>query len=257
LPVIYGLYLSANGVLANSYRQDVIANNLANAESVGFKKDLATFQQRDSEAKARGLGPNATNPLLEPLGGGTLASHSRIDLSQGDLEHSDNNLDAGIQGKGFFTVSDRGQTRLTRDGRFTLDRSGRLVLPRGQQVLDVNGKPITLDSHFPDEKTTIGPAGEIFQGEKQIAQLGFVNVPDPKLLTKHGDGMMDYPDLAKNATPATGKVKGGFTESSNVEPATELTQLMDAQRQLEANANMIRYQDQTLQRLCNDVGKVS
>lgn len=255
--MIYGLYLSAQGVLTNSYRQDVIANNLANAESVGFKKDLATFQARKTEAQLRGLGLQASNPLLEPLGGGMVALPTRIDLSQGDLESTGNTLDAGIEGSGFFTVQSAGQTRLTRDGRFTLNRQGYLVLPHGERALDVNGQPIRLDPRYTGPKTAIGPDGKIYQNNQKVAQLAFVDVPDPKKLTKHGGNMIDYPDLAKTAVPAKGLIKGGFVEGSNVESATELTQLMDAQRQLEANANMIRYQDQTLQRLCNDVGKLS
>ena len=256
--MIYGLYLSATGVLTNSYRQDVIANNLANAETVGFKKDLATFMQRPTEAQARGLGMNASNPILEKMGGGLFAAPTSVDLSQGDLEETRNNLDAAIHGSGFFTVQDKDQTRLTRDGRFMLNREGNLVLQGGQRALDVNGKPITLDPNIPASKIAIGPRGEIMQKGVFVAQLAVVDVPNPKLLTKHGGGMLDYPNLTKATREATGaQVRGGFNERANVEPATELTQLMDAQRQLEANANMIRYQDQTLQRLCNDVGKIS
>src|SRR5947209_3887766 len=85
--MIYGLYLSATGVMTNSYRQDVIANNIANAETVGFKKDIALFQQRRTEAQERGLGPTS-NALLEKLGGGVFASPMLVDSSQGELEPS-------------------------------------------------------------------------------------------------------------------------------------------------------------------------
>src|SRR5438105_2371537 len=119
--MIYGLYLSATGVLANSYRQDVIANNLANSETVGFKKDLALFQQRGTEAQERGT-PDESSRLLEGLGGGLLAAPTSMDLSQGDLEHTGNPLDVGLEGPGFFAVKESdGATRLTRDGRFMLD----------------------------------------------------------------------------------------------------------------------------------------
>src|SRR2546421_5208905 len=107
--MIYGLYQSATGVLTNSYRQDVIANNIANSETVGFKKDLALFQQRPTEAQARGL-RHATNPLLEALGGGILASPTAMNPEQGDLENTGNNLDVAIQGSGYFKVNDNGQT---------------------------------------------------------------------------------------------------------------------------------------------------
>src|SRR5512133_1500142 len=117
----YGLYLSATGVLTNSYRQDVIANNLANSETVGFKKDLALFQQRLTEAQERRWPSSRSNPALEMLGGGAFASPTSIDLTEGDLEPTDNPQDLAILGQGFFAVSEQGQTRLTRDGRLMVD----------------------------------------------------------------------------------------------------------------------------------------
>src|SRR3954454_7131920 len=88
--MIYGLYLSATGVMANAHRQDVIANNLANSETVGFKRDVTSFQERLTEAQAQ-RGP--TNPLLENIGGGLLVHPTAIDFTQGELETTGNNLD--------------------------------------------------------------------------------------------------------------------------------------------------------------------
>src|SRR3954470_16064638 len=121
--MLYGLYLSATGVMTNAYRQDVISNNIANAETVGFKRDLALFQERRTERAERGLSPGRSNPMLEALGGGVFASPTVIDKSQGELEPSDNNLDVAIVGQGYFTVSngDRGEVALTRNGRFIVN----------------------------------------------------------------------------------------------------------------------------------------
>lgn len=251
----YGLYLSATGVLTNSYRQDVIANNLANAETVGFKKDLALFQQRLTESQERRLAGGQSNPMLEKLGGGMLASPTAMDLSQGELEPSDSPLDLAIMGRGYFAVSDGKQTRLTRDGRFMIDRKGQLILgnAQGQRVLDVKGKPIVLD---PTAKTEIGEDGQITQNDVPMARVGVVGVPNEHLLIKQGGGLMSYPDT-KKLTASSSTLKSHFVERSNVEPTTELAGLMDTQRQLEANANMIRYQDQMLAKLVNEVGKIS
>lgn len=257
--MIYGLYLSASGVLANSYRQDVIANNIANSETVGFKRDLATFQQRRTEAQERG-GPSETNRLLEGLGGGILALPTRVDISQGDLEQTGNNLDAALEGPGYFAVNDgQGNTRLTRDGRFMINRDGFLVLAngRGEQVLDAKGKPIHLDPNLAATRTAIGRFGEVSQDGAPAGRIGVYDVPDPTQLKKLGGNLLSYPGDAAALLPSATPIRSEFTERSNVEPATELAQLMDAQRQLEANANMIRYQDQTLARLVNDVGKIS
>lgn len=253
--MIYGLYLSATGVLTNSYRQDVIANNLANSETVGFKRDLALFHERLTEARQRRLPPGSSDPLLELLGGGTLASPTQIDPAQGELEPTGNNLDLAIQGKGYFQVSLGGKKSLTRDGRFQVDSSGYLTLADsgGHRVLDPDGRPILLDSRLP---TTIGTDGQITQGGKPVSRIGVFDVPDASRIDKLGGNLLSYPEMQKLAPAANATLRSEFVERANVDPATELSQLMETQRQLEANANMIRYQDQTLSRLVNEVGKI-
>jgi flagellar basal-body rod protein FlgF len=254
--MIYGLYLSATGVLTNSYRQDVISNNLANAETVGYKKNVALFQQRLTEAQAQ-RNPNRSSDLLENIGGGLLCAPTQIDTAQGELENTGNKLDVAVTGDGYFGVQDaKGGIKLTRNGSFQLDRQGRLILSNtGNLVLDPDRKPITLD---PTQRSLIeiGSDGQITVADKQVAKLGVFSVPDPQQLTKQGGTLLGYSDPNK-ITTSKATVVGGALERANVDPATELTALMDAQRQLEANANMIRYQDSTLNRLVNDVGKVA
>ncbi|HSH95902.1 MAG TPA: flagellar hook-basal body protein [Roseimicrobium sp.] len=253
--MIYGMYLSASGIVANSYRQDVISNNLANAETNGFKRDLATFYERPTEAATRGLGGDCTNPMLELLGGGILAMPTLVDSGQGDLESTGNNLDVAIQGKGFFTVSDGKSTKLTRDGKFNIDSEGLLSLASapGQHVLDSDGQPIPVDIR---KQTTIAEDGVIVQNGKPVNKIGVFDVPNPRDLTKLGGQMMSVPDM-KKLVPSAATLRSEFLERANVDPASELSQLMETQRQLEANANMIRYQDQMLDKLVNQVGKIS
>jgi flagellar basal-body rod protein FlgG len=253
--MIYGLYLSAAGVITNAYRQDVISNNLANSETVGFKKNLAMFQQRPTELEEQGGPPTLSNPNLEKLGGGIFASPTAIDQSQGELEPTADPLDVGIIGKGYFAVSDHGQTRLTRDGRFMMDSTGQLVMANGsgQPVLDTKGKPIVLNTAA---QTNIAADGQITQDGKPMGRIGVFNVPNPNLLTKEGDNFLKYPDTTR-LTASTAKLQSKFLERSNVDPANALVSLMETQRQLEANANMIRIQDQTLDKLVNQVGRIS
>ncbi len=253
--MIYGLYLSAAGVMTNSYRQDVIANNLANSETVGFKRDLALFQERKTAAHERNRPGEWSDPILEKIGGGILATPTLVDAHQGDLETTGNPLDVGIQGNGFFAVSNSKGKHLTRDGSFMLNRDGELVLSgeQGQRVLDDKGAPIRLK---PDGPITIGNDGVIRQKNVAVGKIGLFDVEDHSKFTKEGANMLSYPDPA-DLRPATGSMQSGFQERANVDPTTELAELMDTQRQLEANANMIKYQDTTLQRLVNDVGKIS
>jgi flagellar basal-body rod protein FlgF len=252
--MIYGLYLSATGVLANSHRQDVIANNLANVESVGFKRDLAVFQEQRTEASLRGLSPAIhSNRVLEGIGGGMKVAPTFVDHSPGELEQTGNPLDVAIQGSGYFRVQDQNETLLTRDGRFTVNGQGYLALAGGgKMVLDDKGSPIKLP---PGGVSSIERDGAVNQNGQMVARVGLFDVPQDAKLTKRGDAMFAYAQ-SRPLRPADGVLRSGFVERSNAEPTTQLSALLDAQRQLEANANLIRYQDQTLGRLVNDVGKI-
>ena len=139
-----------------------------------------------------------------------------------------------------------------------LDNNGNLIMANGegQQVLDQDGKPIQLDVNNA-ARLEIQKDGTITQQGQPIAKIGLFDVPDQSQLVKTGENLMDYPDLSNSLQASDATVQGGSTEAANVDPTTELTQLMETQRQLEANANMIRYQDQSLNTLVNSVGKVS
>lgn len=253
----YGLYASASGVLSNSYRQDVIANNIANAETVGFKRDLAVFQERRTAAQRAGLNPRRwSNPALEGLGGGVSAAATYVDLSGGELEHTNNPLDLAIRGEGFFAVREGGEMRLTRAGAMVVNRAGNLALATtGQEVL--NDRRQAIGVPLGGGRIEVSPDGTLSRDGESFGRVGLFDVPERDRLVKAGHGMFRYPELDKRMIEAQGgEVVGGMVERSNVEPTTELAQLMDAQRLLEANANMIRYQDQTLQRLVNDVGSI-
>jgi flagellar basal body rod protein FlgG len=253
--MIYGLYLSAAGVMANSYRQDALASNLANSETVGYKRDLPLFQERLTAAEEHRDRASWGDPMLDNVGGGLFASPTAVDTNAGELEPTGNNLDLAIDGIGYFGVDDKGTMRLTRDGQFMVDRGGNLVLANGsgQAVLDVHQRPIVVD---PRDTIAIAEDGVISQNGQPLARIGLFEVPDPTKLSKQGGNLLNYPDM-QELQGGVGRVHSGFIERANVDPATELAALMDSQRQLEANANMIRYQDQMLSKLVNEVGKIS
>lgn len=254
--MIYGLYASASGVIASSHKQDVHANNLANIETSGFKRALALVQERPSEAVESGR-PGTSNPLLDEIGGSLFLSPTSIDLSQGPLEQSNSPLHLAVFGRGYFAVRDGEQVRLTRNGTFMLDRAGRLTLADGsaRPVLDVRQRPIRLDpARLP--QTVVNDDGQIVVDGELVARIGLFDVPDPRQLVPAGGTLLKAPDGAALSRVRNPKIHTGYIESSNVDPATELAALLDAQRVLEANANMIRYQDQTLAKLVNEVGKI-
>jgi flagellar basal body rod protein FlgG len=255
--MVYGLYLSATGVMTNSYRQDVIANNLANAETVGFKRDLTTFRERATAATEQPGKLSWTNPSMEGIGGGTFAQPTALDMTPGPIEQTGNTTDAAIDGSGYFTVDDNGKTKLTRNGQFMINSSGNLITANGTNlnVLDSQGNPIKLDGSL-SAQTVIGQDGTISQDGKPIAKLGVVDVPDSTKLKNEGGTLLSYPN-PDQFSASTATIRGESVENANVDPSTELSALMETQRQLEANANMIHYQDSTLDKLVNTVGKVS
>ena len=256
--MIYGLYLSASGVISSAHRQDVIANNLANVETTGFKRALALVQQRPPESIESGR-VNDSNRLLDGIGGGLFLSPTALDLSQGSIERSDSPLHVAIFGRGYFAVNDGNETRLTRNGNFMLDRVGNLILADGrggQRVLDARQQPIRLDVTRLGQ-TRVAPDGSIIVDGVPAGQIGVFEVDDPAALLPAGDTTLRRDPTAGAMRPAReASIQAGFLETANVDPASELTRLLDAQRVLEANANMIRFQDQTLAKLVNEVGKI-
>src|SRR3954468_14774029 len=212
--MIYGLYQSAAGIQSSSYRQDVIANNIANAETAGFKRDIAMFDERLTEAQARRIATgNSTNSILENLGGGLLAHPTLVDTRQGDLEPTGNPLDVAIEGKGFFQVKNaKGDKFLTRNGQFSTDRAGNLILATtdGDAVLDERGNGIQLPVGA--GPVQVARDGTISAGPKAIARLGLYDVDDPGTLKKQGDTLLAYDNQPLKA--ASGILRPEFVERS-------------------------------------------
>jgi len=239
----YGLYVSAAGALANLYRQDVAANNLANADTVSFKRDLALLRGRPTEAQQT-VQRRHTDSLLEGIGGGCSALPTATDFSPAGIKGTGRDLDVALDGSGFFQVQGPdGQACYTRDGRFVLDEQNHLVTSAGRRsVLDTKGKPITLN---PDEQCVISETGAIEQGGRQVARLGIVDFDDPQVLRKTGDNFY-VTDTAASPRPVRAHVKQKALENSAVNPIKELTGMIRAQRLFDLNMSMLKVQDQTL-----------
>ncbi len=254
--MLYGLYLSATGVAQNSYRQDVIANNLANSETSGFRRQMATFRERPTAARERPGQMSWTDPTAEGVGGGTFAEPTTVDRTPSSFDETGNPLDVAIQGNGYFTVDDHGQRRLTRDGQFIVDKTGAVVLATDHNaaLLDDRGAAIHVDGMLVNQ-TRVARDGTINQAGVPMQRIGVVDVPKDQRLRNVGGTLLTIPDFDA-VTASADEVHGGYVERANVDPSTELASLMDAQRQLEANANMIHYQDETLDKLVNSVGKI-
>ncbi len=257
----YGLYLSASGVLTNSHRQDVIANNLANASTVGFKRDLAAFTQRLPEAQRPGADFTSSNQLLDRLGGGVFVAPTQLDARDGSYTQSGNPLDLAIKGEGFFAVQasdSAGQpaTRLTRDGQFTLNHDGQLITTvGGHPVLDRHGRTITLNHAVP---VTVDESGQVKQAGSVVAELKLVNARSDKALRHLGHGLYTASDATMNSdAQAPGRVLQHWLEASNVDSVKEMVAMIEATRAVTNNATMIRYHDSIMERAVNVLGRVA
>lgn len=254
--MLYGLYLSASGLRAQELRQSITSNNLANAETVGFKRDLALMQARAQASQEDFSMMRYAIPQLRNQGGGVNTAGAGVDLSQGMLKQTDNQTDLAIDGKGFFQL--KGDTDdkpiLTRDGQFLINDQGVLVsAANARPVLASNGQEIVLNPSLP---VTVTSGGMVSQADGTGAQLGLRDA-DSRDLIKLGGNMMtvEKPEMLKDVAGET-HIRQFHVEQSGVDPVVEMVGMMEGQRAFEANAKMISYQDTTLSEL-NTIGKVA
>jgi flagellar basal-body rod protein FlgF len=249
--MLYGLYLSAQGAQVQSTRLDVLSNNLANAGTAGFKRDLAIFQSHRPFDVENGGTSNAPSNQ-EALSGGVTPAKIVTDFGNGPVVHTGGSLDVALSGSGFFQVTDGTQQFLTRKGQFALNPSGDLVLQNsGLRVLSSSGAPINV----PTEATQveIGGDGTLSAvgsdgSRSQLAKLGLARPGSDQQLERVGSSLFRSNGPVSPAGTDL-QLQQGFVEQSSVAPVSEMIELIQASRTLEANVNMIKFQDEALDRL--------
>jgi flagellar basal-body rod protein FlgF len=246
----YGMYISAEGADLQATRLEVLSNNLANVNTVGFKRDVPNFQARLAEAVAQEL-TIAGNGELEDIGGGAMLNGVEIDFSPGVLKDTGGQFDLAINGQGFFQVQAGNERLLTRAGNFSIDANNQLVTQQGHPVLNSGGAPITIEPALGDVE--FGRDGTISQvlgsARTAVGQLALMQPASMGDLVKRGQNM--FAPLA-TVTPVADDqraVMAGYIEQSGVEPTTEMMDLIQASRFFEANVNLIKSQDDMLDSL--------
>lgn len=257
--MIRSLYIAKTGLDAQQTQLDVIANNLANVSTNGFKRSRATFEDMLYQT-VRDPGAQSTQQTTLPAGleigtGVRPVATTRIQ-SQGNLSQTSNSLDLAIQGNGFFqTQMPDGTTAYTRDGSFHTDAQGQLVTSNGTPLqpaitLPANALTVTIGQDGTVSVTTPASTTPTTVGTIQLAT--FVN---PAGLSSHGQNL--FLETAASGTPATntpgtngtGMINQGYVETSNVNVAEELVNMIQAQRAYELNSKAITTSDQMLQKL--------
>jgi flagellar basal-body rod protein FlgF len=223
--------IALSNQLALARQMDVVANNLANANSTGFKSERLLFTQYLAN-----LGPRQDQKLVFPEDIGVVRN-----FDEGPLVTTGNPLDLAIHGSGFFMVNTPNGQRYTRAGNFTLNTQGQIVDSNGDQLLDERGNPINIPST--QSKITISSDGTVSTESGQVARLAIMRFDKPETLREEHGGLF----AADNArpSPASGaRVVQGSLENSNVQSIVEITRLMEITRAYQNSQRMIDSEDQ-------------
>jgi flagellar hook protein FlgE len=281
--MLRSLFAGISGLRVNQVALDVTGNNIANANTVGYKSSSTVFQDTLSQMLTAASGENAarggTNPVQ--VGLGVSVAGTALNLNQGGTQTTGRTTDLLIQGDGMFVVQKNGENLYTRAGSFTFDEGGTLTTPTGSRVqgyaLGADGNPtgglidITLDTANATPPVpngvamtsfTIGSDGKlrgVFNDnvQRDLAQVALATFNNPMGLEKVGE--TSFRESANSGNPQlgipgegmNGDIVGGAVEMSNVDLAAEFTNLILAQRGFQASSRVITTSDQVLEELVN------
>lgn len=260
--MIRALYSAASGMAAQQMNVDNIANNLANANTSGFKMRRTQFQDLLYQSYVQpgaAAGSQTVVPSGLQVGLGTRPASNEIIFSEGNFQETDNPLDLVIQGKGFFQVLlPSGQLAYTRDGGFQLDRNGNLVTSSGNMVqpqitIPAQAQSITIAADGTVSYTQPGQTASQTAGQIQLALF-----PNPAGLNSIGQNMFQPTDASGEPVVAVpggqeglGSLMQGYTEGSNVSVVEEFINMIVSQRAYEANSKVVKAADEMYQQVNN------
>jgi flagellar basal-body rod protein FlgG len=260
--MIRALYSAASGMTAQQLNLDNIANNLANANTVGYKSRRAQFQDLLYQSMVQpgsAAGQTTVVPAGLQLGMGTRASSNEIIFQQGAFSNTSNSLDLVIQGRGFFQIKQaNGITAYTRAGAFQMDATGNIVTANGDQLIPQMTLPATAQS------INIAADGTVSftlpgQTAAQVAgQITLANFQNPAGLNSIGQSMYLPTDATgepvvgpPGGTEGHGTLMQGYLEQSNVSVVDEFINLITSQRAYEANSKVVKAADDMYQQVNN------
>lgn len=251
------LWTAASGMNAQQQNINVVANNLANVNTTGFKKSRADFQDLMYQT-VKNPGSPSTNTTQIPVGiqiglGTKLAAVSKL-FSPGDMQLTGNSLDIAIEGDGFYQIQQPdGSTAYTRAGAFKMDSNGRVVTPDGyplqpEIVIPTNSTKITVGN---DGTVSVVQAGQT--APSTVGNIQLANFTNPAGLSAMGKNLFQQTDASGNATTGTpaqnglGTLAQGYLEMSNVSVVEEMVNMIVGQRAYETNSKAIQTSDEMLQ----------
>lgn len=223
-----GYYAACTALVARTEALDTVANNLANASTVGFRAERNMFSSVLASAQ------NApTSPLSPVLNSYGILSGTMADTTQGTLEKTANDLDLAIEGKGFFVVQTANGPMYTRKGSFQVSSQNQVETASGELVLGDQGQPINL----PSGKISISGDGTISSDGAVVGKFKVVEFPLGTELVNNGNSLYSAPPNVKPIPPASSTIRQGALENSNVDAVAGMIELVEAQR----NAEMMQH----------------
>lgn len=259
--MIRGLYAGYTGMLNQQYRMDTITNNLANATTVGFKREGATSKSFE-DVMAVKIKDSSVGYDMERIGQlnlGVKIGENYTDYNQGSLRETGNTFDLALDGRGFFAISFTNKdgvemTKYTRDGSFTMDSEGMLRTKDGDFVLNDSGSTITMPTDAAE--ILIDDLGRIYADGEFIDQIAITDFEDYNYLKKYGENMYTLVDGGVEQ-PAEARTLQGYLEMSNINVVSEMVEMISITRAYEANQKAIQTADSMLDKSVNSIGTVS
>lgn len=258
--MVKGLYTAYSGLLNEQNRMDIMTNNLANATTVGFKKEGSTSQSFHDVLAVKIKDESIGLSNVQRIGHnnpGVKIGENYTDYTQGSFRITNNTYDLALSGEGFFAIeftnkAGETSTKYTRAGQFTLNKEGYLVTQEGDYVLDVNNRRIRLDTLL---DSAISQNGTISQNGRDVAQIQVVDFEDYDYLEKYGETYYEPVEGAK-LTTSDASVNSGYLEMSNVQTVTEMVNLISITRAYETNQKIVQTIDDTLDIAVTQIGRV-
>lgn len=239
--MLKGIYRSASGMMPQLKKQEVIANNIANIGTSGFKRDrLFTKELTSVELKKSTTPTRRQTDWQVPL-----VDKTAVDFLQGTFDKTDNPLDLAIEGDGFFRLEGPdGTPALTRSGTFQIDSSGFLTYAGGYRVIG-DGGPIQVGNGT----LNVSQTGEVEVNGVATTRLVPVTVPDATKLQRLGGALFGVPQGVETAPLTQPTIRQGYLETANIDMVNEMVDMMVAYRAYEANAKALQVQDSSLDHL--------
>lgn len=258
--MLKGLYTAHTGLRNEQHRMDVLTNSLANATTVGFKKEGSTSQSFDSilayklKDSSEGLRTVRRIGFNNP---GVKIGENYTDYTQGSFRITDNTYDLAIAGEGFFAIeftnkAGETSTKYSRAGNFTLTQDGFLVTKDGDYVLDTQQRRIQLDTLA---ETSIDTAGRIAQNGQVVATIQIADFEDYNYLEHYGETYFQ-PIEGAQIRESNAMIRSGCLEMANVQVVSEMVNLISITRAYETNQKIMQTYDSTLDVAVNQLGQL-